>query len=666
MDSEEISKKNPALPSFSAWMSQMTESFQQAGNSISNALLNLRQGAPNQTWNSDVPGSAGKAEQEPQTVHVTDSDLTADGVDRKYTAGDLRAAATDELEPLEYQSAEAEMHFTDGKTIHRLPEDLDQDSSCLWNGIDSPVGNDNACSEEDGNGYEPPDCLAAIPEETRIESNHIYVNVKCKQGCEELGIDPECEAVNSYGDDEELTTSTDSDEEVIKQFEFSVSRSQSFRSTMSEKVTQAGLERRQKFNRLPSNHEEFSTEASEVEDTDKQHQFSFQDNCSYEGDEFSMSSAMGLEEGADHHKVSDAAAGTPANNHGMQQMEEGNPDQETNFDNQGYEGNDKTNSSSAWSPEDADASLTAPQQQELPEPISKCGDLYVIFNYKPSDHKLEVTIITAKDIPDKDRSGASSWQVRAVLLPSKKQRSKTSIQRGPTPVFNETFRFHKLVKEELHYSALRFRLYAVRKMNRVRMMGEKLFYLKNLNQEGEMEVSLLLEPRSNISSGDSQISLSAVSHSDSASSTQSLSHGGVPELLVGLSYNATTGRLSVEIIKGSHFRNLAVNRPPDTYAKLCLLNSAGQEMSRCKTSIRRGQPNPVYKETFIFQVALFQLSEVTLMISIYNRRSMKRKEMIGWISMGQNSSGEEEQNHWLEMKECQSHQVCRWHTLLES
>ncbi|XP_072895619.1 synaptotagmin-16-like isoform X2 [Hemitrygon akajei] len=601
MDSEEISK-NPALPSFSAWMSQMTESFQQAGNSISNALLNLRQGAPNQTWNSDVPGSTGKAEQEPQTVHVTDSDLTADGVDSKYTAGDLRAAAPDDLEPLEYQGAEAEMHFADGETIHRLPdahvvqaEDLDQNSSCLWNGIDSPVGNDNACSEVDGNGYEPPDCLAAIPEETRIESDHIYVNVKCKQGCEELGIDPECEA-----------------------------------------------------------------------DTDKQHQFSFQDNCSYEGDEFSMSSAMGLEEGADHHNVSDEAAGTPANNHRMQQMEEGNPDQETNFDNQGYEGNDKTDSSSAWSPEDADASLTAPQQQELPEPISKCGDLYVIFNYKPSDHKLEVTIITAKDIPDKDRSGASSWQVHAVLLPSKKQRSKTSIQRGPTPVFNETFRFHKLVTEELHYSALRFRLYAVRKMNRVRMMGEKLFYLKNLNQEGEMEVSLLLEPRSNISSGDSQISLSAVSHSDSASSTQSLSHGGVPELLVGLSYNATTGRLSVEIIKGSHFRNLAVNRLPDTYAKLSLLNSAGQEMSRCKTSIRRGQPNPVYKETFIFQVALFQLSEVSLMISIYNRRSMKRKEMIGWISMGQNSSGEEEQNHWLEMKECQSHQVCRWHILLES
>lgn len=104
----------------------------------------------------------------------------------------------------------------------------------------------------------------------------------------------------------------------------------------------------------------------------------------------------------------------------------------------------------------------------------------------------------------------------------------------------------------------------------------------------------------------------------------------------------------------------------DTYGKLCLLNSVGQEMSRCKTSIRRGQPNPVYKETFIFQVALFQLSDVTLMISIYNRRSMKRKEMIGWISMGQNSSGEEEQSHWQEMKESKGTQVCRWHMLLES
>ena len=39
-------------------------------------------------------------------------------------------------------------------------------------------------------------------------------------------------------------------------------------------------------------------------------------------------------------------------------------------------------------------------------------------------------------------------------------------------------------------------------------------------------------------------------------------HGNIPELLVGLSYNATTGRLGVEIIKGSHFKHLSGGRAP--------------------------------------------------------------------------------------------------------
>lgn len=92
----------------------------------------------------------------------------------------------------------------------------------------------------------------------------------------------------------------------------------------------------------------------------------------------------------------------------------------------------------------------------------------------------------------------------------------------------------------------------------------------------------------------------------------------------------------------------------------------GQEMSKCKTSVRRGQPDPVFKETFVFQVALFQLSDVTLILSVYNKRSLKRKEMIGWISLGLNSSGEQELAHWTDMKESKCQQVRRWHALLES
>lgn len=61
---------------------------------------------------------------------------------------------------------------------------------------------------------------------------------------------------------------------------------------------------------------------------------------------------------------------------------------------------------------------------------------------------------------------------------------------------------------------------------------------------------------------DSKFDVSSLSKSDSASSTQSMQHGGMPELLIGLSYNGTTGRLLVEVIKGSNFKNMAMSRAP--------------------------------------------------------------------------------------------------------
>ncbi|XP_006915168.1 synaptotagmin-16 [Pteropus alecto] len=471
--------------------------------------------------------------------------------------------------------------------------------------------------------------------------------------------------VTSFGDDEEPCTSSDTDEEVIKQFEISVSRSQSFRSRASENRKQTGLEQNPKFCRLLSTGREDSTEVSACEDLDGASQLNYSENLSYgEDDPISAHSQSPCEVGdIRHHGTSSRETSVVRSL--SRQSTEGSLEMETAFNNRGLEDSYATDSSSVWSPEEqGGTNFQVPSG--VPEPISKCGDMDVIFEYRAASQKLTVTIVRAQGLPDKDRSGINSWQVHVVLLPSKKQRGRTSIQRGPNPVFKEKVTFTKLEPRDVTACAIRFRLYAARKMARERVMGEKVFYLSRLHPEGETNVTLVLEPRSNISSAESPLSPSAVSHSDSASSTQSLSHGGAPELLVGLSYNATTGRLSVEMIKGSHFRNLAVSRAPDTYGKLFLLNSVGQEMSRCKTSIRRGQPNPVYKETFVFQVALFQLSDVTLMISVYNRRTMKRKEMVGWIALGQNSSGEEEQDHWEEMKETKGQQVCRWHTLLES
>ncbi|XP_041827861.1 synaptotagmin-16 isoform X2 [Melanotaenia boesemani] len=502
--------------------------------------------------------------------------------------------------------------------------------------------------------------------------------------------------VNNYGDDDDddASTSSDSEDEVLKQFEISVSRSQSFRTSSSLEPThhtQLPLSTRHKFSRL-SDQEEGSTEPSDCEEMEAPSQQGFQDPLSAAEGKHGRTSTLCLDNPAGVETSSLRDSPTPSMN---RQAADGSENMENPLNG---DKNESTDISSTWSPEQQEAphveGSSKPVTSSPRPPISKCGDLVLSLEYRPDSEKLLVSVIEARDVPDKARSGMDSWQVHMVLLPSKKLRHKTSVQKGSLPQFNEKFRFSRLEPSDLQMSAIRFRLYALGgRMSRERMMGEKVLRLGGLDPDGgTMETTLLLEPRSNIKSVDSQLSLTAVSQSDSASSTQSLTHGGVPELLVGLTYNATTGRMSVELIKGSHFRNLAINRPPglqsfyqpglqqtttsfslcilspppDTYGRLTLLNSVGQEISRCKTSMRRGQPNPVYKETFVFQVALFQLSDVTLLISIYNRRSMKRKEMVGWVALGQNSSGEEEQLHWQDMKESRGQQVCRWHVLLEA
>ncbi|XP_026166237.1 synaptotagmin-16 isoform X2 [Mastacembelus armatus] len=471
--------------------------------------------------------------------------------------------------------------------------------------------------------------------------------------------------VNSYGDDDDGgTSSSDSGDEVLKQFEISVSRSQSFRTVAAkageQQSQQLALGRRHKFTRL-SDQEEGSTEPSDCEEMAAPSQQAFQDPLSAAAEESERASAHSLDKPT---RVVESGARDSPTPSMSRQAADGSEDAEKAPD---VDKNDATDSSSTCTPEQEQPPQDEASSEPTQAPIPKCGDLVLSLEYHPDAEKVLVSVVTARDIPDKARSGMDSWQVHMVLLPSKKQRYKTTVQKGSLPHFNETFRFSRVELSDLQMTAIRFRLYAIGgRMSRERMMGEKVLRLGSLDPNGgTMETTLVLEPRTNIKSVDSQLSLSGVSQSDSASSTQSLTHGGVPELLVGLSYSATTGRMSVELIKGSHFRNLAISRPPDTYGRLTLLNSVGQEISRCKTSVRRGQPNPVYKETFVFQVALFQLSDVTLLVSIYNRRSMKRKEMVGWIALGQNSSGEEEQLHWQDMKEGRGQQVCRWHVLLE-
>lgn len=55
------------------------------------------------------------------------------------------------------------------------------------------------------------------------------------------------------------------------------------------------------------------------------------------------------------------------------------------------------------------------------------------------------------------------------------------------------------------------------------------------------------------------------------------------------------------------------------------------------------------------------------MISVYAKRNMKKNEMVGWFSLGLNSSGPDEVAHWMNMRDtAKGELLARWHVLVDS
>ena len=61
----------------------------------------------------------------------------------------------------------------------------------------------------------------------------------------------------------------------------------------------------------------------------------------------------------------------------------------------------------------------------------------------------------------------------------------------------------------------------------------------------------------------------------------------------------------------------------DTFVKMVLLNTQCQEMAHSKTTIRKSQPNPVYKETFYFQVCWKKTITSTAKLGIFSWKTAK-------------------------------------------
>ena len=112
---------------------------------------------------------------------------------------------------------------------------------------------------------------------------------------------------------------------------------------------------------------------------------------------------------------------------------------------------------------------------------------------------MNVTVIQAYNLPSKDQGGSTSYRLRLLLYPTKRQRAKTRIREGSNPEFKELFRFTRLYPHELVGITLRLRLYGTERMRRERLIGEGQVKFSSLNTATQQMVRVKLESKSEIS-----------------------------------------------------------------------------------------------------------------------------------------------------------------------
>ncbi len=122
----------------------------------------------------------------------------------------------------------------------------------------------------------------------------------------------------------------------------------------------------------------------------------------------------------------------------------------------------------------------------------------VAFQYSGEARRMNVTIVQAYSLPSKEQGGCTSYRVRLLLYPTKRQRAKTRIREGSNPVFKEMFRFTRLYPHELVSIILRLRVYGTERMRRERLIGEGQVKFSSLNTATQQMVRVKLESKSDI------------------------------------------------------------------------------------------------------------------------------------------------------------------------
>nr|XP_008114072.1 PREDICTED: synaptotagmin-7 isoform X5 [Anolis carolinensis] len=265
------------------------------------------------------------------------------------------------------------------------------------------------------------------------------------------------------------------------------------------------------------------------------------------------------------------------------------------------------------------------------------GRIQFSVGYNFQESTLTVKILKAQELPAKDFSGTSDPFVKIYLLPDKKHKLETKVKRkNLNPHWNETFLFEGFPYEKVVQRVLYLQVLDYDRFSRNDPIGEVSIPLNKVDLTQMQTFWKDLKPCSDGS-------------------------GSRGELLLSLCYNPSANSIVVNIIKARNLKAMDIGGTSDPYVKVWLMYK-DKRVEKKKTVVMKRCLNPVFNESFIFDIPTEKLRETTIIITVMDKDKLSRNDVIGKIYLSW-KSGPGEVKHWKDMISHPRQAVAQWHQL---
>ncbi|XP_050548690.1 synaptotagmin-4 [Daktulosphaira vitifoliae] len=281
----------------------------------------------------------------------------------------------------------------------------------------------------------------------------------------------------------------------------------------------------------------------------------------------------------------------------------------------------------------------------------KNGVLFFKLRYKEDKKVLLVNINKCMDLQPKDKSSSTSDPyVKLQLLPDKEHKVKTRVLRkSRNPVFDEDFTFFGIQSNKLQSLTLHFAILSFDRYSRDSLIGEVFFTLN------EKDVHEAIEKE--------QVSFQKDIVLRNLKQTQVAANRG--ELLVSLCWQPATRRVTVVVLKARNLPKMDLTGLADPFVKINFLVD-GTRISKKRTHMKKRTLNPVYNESFVFDLpsSVVDLQNVCIEFCVFDHDRVTKNEIIGRVLMGNsNNPSATAERHWKEVMSAPRRQIADWHKL---